>query len=157
MSPSIPRVRRDDGFSLVELLVVVLIVGVLAAIAIPAFLSGESLANDASAKELAALAQRTAETIAVENNGSYATVSKKTLHAAEPAIATTSAHTDNAYLSAASATAASYALTVTSVATGDKFTIARSASATVTRTCTLPSRTALHGGCEDIKGTKGVW
>ncbi len=134
----------------------ILIVGILAAIAIPAFLSSVSLANDASAKEMAASAQRTAETIALDNNGSYATVNKTTLHNYEPGIATTSAHTD-AYISAASGTATSYKLTATSVATGDKFTVEQSASATVTRTCTLASRTATHGGCENVKGTKGVW
>ena len=42
--------RRDEGFTLIELMVVVLIMGILMAIAIPTFLSTRGSANDASAK-----------------------------------------------------------------------------------------------------------
>ena len=48
----------------------ILIIGILAAIAIPSFLNQKSKANDAQAKELARTAQTTAETIATDNNGS---------------------------------------------------------------------------------------
>jgi type IV pilus assembly protein PilA len=64
--------QEESGFTLVELLVVMLILGLLAAIAIPAFFNQQSKAKDADAKAAVRTAETAMETFRVSHNGSYA-------------------------------------------------------------------------------------
>ncbi len=45
-----PRIRREDGFTLLELMMVVLIIGILLSIALPTYLGAKNRAQDRSAQ-----------------------------------------------------------------------------------------------------------
>jgi len=140
--------RDESAFSLIELVVVILIVGLLAAIAIPTFLGQTSKANDAAAKEQARTAQTAAEELAVENNSSYGTLSVSAAQGVEPTLRDTTGAT----LVAASPDPGNKGFSVTSLSPdGTTFTIHRASDGTVTRTCVEALPTSASG-C-----TGGTW
>jgi type IV pilus assembly protein PilA len=141
------RLQGEEGFTLVELLVVILIIGILAAIAIPSFLNQKGKGEDAAAKSSAREASTAMETYYTDN-GSYAGADVIKLRAIEntlPLDAGTNTGTAAAgLLKVSNISPTGYTVTVYSKPSGRAYWITKDATAgTVSRGCDTPST----GGC----------
>ena len=69
----LPHHRRQAGFTLIELMVVIVIIGILIAIALPSFIGSTNRARVASVKANAHNVQVMLETYSVDNKNQYPT------------------------------------------------------------------------------------
>ncbi|MDX6588149.1 MAG: type pilus assembly protein PilA [Solirubrobacterales bacterium] len=132
------RFADDQGFTLVELLVVMLILGLLAAIALPLFFNQRTKAQDAEARSAVRTAQTAIETYATDHDGSYEGAEADDLRAIEETLV-------DAAISDVTSDENSYSITVESSA-GDPlhtFTIARKSDGRTEYSCTEHG----EGGC----------
>jgi prepilin-type N-terminal cleavage/methylation domain-containing protein len=140
---------REEGFSLIELLVVVLILGALAALAFPSFINQKGKANDAEAKNNLQVTQRAMETYYLDHD-TYATANMNA--ASDPdsllAIEETLVDSPTPWISAQNAS--SYTIRVISISNPSvTFTLRHRSNGQIERTCS-PTST---GGCN----SSGTW
>jgi prepilin-type N-terminal cleavage/methylation domain-containing protein len=147
--PPAGRWRQASGFTLVELLIVCLIVGILVAIAIPTFLAPQENAVSAQAKSLVGSAATVVAAYAADNSGSYAGLSTTALHNEEPGIDVTK-NAANAYINRVKGNNTGYEVSARAT-NGDEFTITDTAGE-MARTC---NSTVSKTGCDGAK--KSSW
>lgn len=135
------RSQGEGGFTLVELLVVMLILGLLAAIAIPSFFNQRDKARDADAKAGARTAQTAMETYATDNDGEYTGATAAILTNIEETLA-------DVDLQEPTVTDTTYTVTVNSEndSPAHTFSISRAGDGTLTYTCT-PNTADGDDGC----------
>lgn len=143
------RSREEDGFTLIEILVVIMIIGVLTAIALPAFFNQRDKATDAQAKTNLVTAEKAIEAYFTDER-SYATASMTapngptSLRELEPSL-------NNAPMpTIAAQTTDTYSLEVLSTSSNPvTYVLERDSNGVISRTCS-PSAS---GGC----GQSGTW
>ena len=133
--------HAESGFTLVELLVVMLILGLLAAIAVPAFFGQRNKAHDADAKVAVRTAETALVTWATDHGGDFTGATAADLQAIEPTLT-------DAALAVPATGSKSYELAVTSL-TGNVFEIHRVPGGSRAFPCMSPG----VDGCP----TSGLW
>ena len=139
------RGMAESGFTLVELLVVVFIIGLLAALGVSSFLSQRSKAQDAEAKQVIRTASHALQVFHMDHDTYNASVAdlveiESSLRSARSLVVNGTFNT--------------YDVAVDSASGDNTYTVARDSTGRVQRGCTVPG----SGGCRDAPDDDGqLW
>jgi prepilin-type N-terminal cleavage/methylation domain-containing protein len=146
VTPIRRRLTDSSGFTLVELLVVILILGILASIGLAAFLHQRAKSEDAAAKVYATTAAK-AMIVWHTDHGDYAGATGADLQQIEPSL-----HGASGLTLTSDATSFTIAVDSTShTEGGGTFTLVHAADGTVHRTCSNAGK----GGCAATPDSHG--
>ena len=141
------RLNKDEGFTLIELMVVVLIIAILIAIAIPTFLGAQDRARDRAAQSDLRNAMTAAKTIATDSAGLFqvagVNIADTDMSAAEPSLSFGAAATTSVIDVTVTGTGATITFEKLS-ASGKSFGISATSSGVVTY-----CKGAAAGACDE--------
>lgn len=129
-----------------EILTVLLIIGILAAIAVALFSSQSAKAMGARAKEEARGAVTAAQAIATDNGGTYSSLSASELNKQEPLLRITPSASEP-WVESARGQGNEYEIVI-KTPSGDEFKIAQNPAGEVSRTCANATTKASCAGAE---------
>jgi prepilin-type N-terminal cleavage/methylation domain-containing protein len=136
------RLRADDGFTLVELLVAMLILGILTAIGLSSFLGQRGKAQDANAKTAVVTASKAMAAYSTDT-GAFTGADPAVLVRIEPSLG-------QAHNLTVDASPTAFTVSVDSLA-GGAFSLTHTTAGDETRDCTQPGT----GACRDSADARG--
>ena len=139
------RAKDESGFTLSELMVAAMIIGIMAAIAAPSFVCQEGKAADADTQAITRTAATAMEAYASDNLGAYDGATGAILHGIEPSVPSSMEVT--VYSNCTGPSSACYVVnSPANPATGNRFKLTKRANGQLVSSCTTEGKVGCPAG-----------